>query len=701
MYAMRHVRQTAMLSTVLAVALTLSSCNRTAAPVGDSGWPSYGLNNSEDRFSPLAQINESSVSKLGLAWSMDLPPQARTLEATPLEVDGTLYFTTSLSVVYAVDAVTGKQLWTYDPESWKHRPQAFRSTEGYHRGVAYSNGAVFVGASDGRLISLDAKTGKENWITNTVEGPNSRKQISGAPRVFNGKVIIGNGGADVGTRGYVTAYDQKTGKQVWRFYTVPRDPREGPQENPVLEKALKTWSGEWYKWGGGGTVWNAITFDPELNRIYFGTGNSSNYDPKQRNPKNLDNLFLASIVAVDADTGKYIWHYQVNPNEAWDYKATMDIITANVSIDGKPRKVLMQAPSNGFFYLIDRETGKLISAEKLGKVTWADRIDLKTGRPVEKPNIRYEKGASTFWPSSWGLHSWHAMSYSPKTGLAYVPIMKLPGKFDSNDEERAEADKMVVGSKRYWFPMGGGVVGAPKIDPDDGTGELVAWDPLTQKAKWRVQHKGFWNGGTLVTEGNLVFQATSDGILHAYNAENGKEVWTYNLRNGAVAPPITYSIKGVQYITLLVGYGGATPPGGKMMDPGWRYGKHTPRVLTFKLDGKAQLPETPGPSFEVNAIDDPKLPIDEASAKRGERIWGHTCQVCHGLAGVGAGPVAPDLRESAAAHDYDTLRSVLIDGALVQGGMPQYDDRTDQEVKDLHMYIRKISRDAAKKGPAK
>ncbi|MEQ7762540.1 PQQ-dependent dehydrogenase, methanol/ethanol family [Xanthomonas hortorum] len=683
------------------VLVSLCACTPASSPEGgeatdtpDHDWPSYGLDHTESRFSPLNEINPETVKDLGLAWSVDLPSEARGLQATPLQVGGVLYFTASLSVVYALDAVTGETLWTYDPEAWKYSPRALRATVGSHRGVAYDDGAIFVGSSDGRLISLDAETGKVNWITNTWDEHDSRKQITGAPRTFNGKVIIGHGGADFGTRGYVTAYDQKTGEQVWRFWTVPRDPREGPQENAALEAALETWSGEWYKWGGGGTVWNAITFDPELNQIYLGTGNSANYNPSLRNPEGLDNLYVASIVALDADTGEYVWHYQVNPNEAWDFKATADIILADLDIDGQARKVLMQAPTNGFFYVIDRVTGRLLSAEKYAKATWAERIDLETGRPLEAPGIRYEDGPATFWPSPFGGHNWQAMSYSPATGLVYIPAMKMAATYFATPEDIADAEQTVLGTDRYWFPIGMSIAGRP-IDEDDGTGELLAWDPVHQEARWSVKRRYMWNGGTLVTASNLVFQGTADGWFYAHDASNGDELWRFNVKNGVIAPPITYEVNGVQYVTLLVGYGGSVAVGGPLLDPGWRYRTHPPRVLTFKVGGKTPMPATPEPDYAVSPIDDPQLPIDEQSASRGERFYNRTCAWCHGPGGHGAGAVSPDLRESSAAHDYDALRTILIDGVLVSRGMPQFNEISDREVRDLQMHIRSFSRAAA------
>lgn len=659
-----------------------------------SNWSSYGLNAEEQRFSPLKEINDRTVSRLGLAWAYTLPKSARSLEGTPLAIDGTLYFTTAGSVTYAFDAVSGKEIWHYDPEVSKYNARALRIIQGVNRGLAYSDGALFLGAADGRLISLDAKTGKIKWVANTVEETDSRKQITGAPRVFGDKVIIGHGGADNGTRGYVTAYYTATGKQAWRFYTVPGNPANG-FEDQTQAMAAKTWGGEWWRWGGGGTVWNAITYDPDFNRIYIGTGNSANYNPDDRSPGGGDNLFLDSIVALDADTGRYIWHYQVNPREAWDYKATADIVLADLMIGGKKHKVLMQAPTNGFFYVIDRADGKLLSAEKLGKVTWAERIDLQTGRPVEAPNIRYEKGAVDFWPSSLGMHSWQAMSYSPKTGLVYVPTMQLGGHFESTPQDLAEAQGMMIGSRRYWFPIGASM-GAILLDSDDGTGSLVAWDPVAQKKRWEVKYKNIWNGGTLATNGDLVFQGGADGWLRSFDARNGRELWKFYASNGILGPPITYRVAGQQYLTVLVGYGGIAPAGGSITDAGWRYGKHLPRVLTFKLDGKAKLPPTPGPDFSATLLDDPKLPVDETAAMRGERIWNHTCVLCHGVAAATAGTVAPDLRASPAAHDFDTLRTIVHDGVLAPNGMPQYDEFSDQEIQDLQMYIRKMSRFPAK-----
>ncbi|MCP5389891.1 MAG: PQQ-dependent dehydrogenase, methanol/ethanol family [Novosphingobium sp.] len=663
-----------------------AACSGSAGKEGD--WTLYGLDSNEQRYSPLEQINPDTVSRLGLAWSMELPPQARSMQGTPLAIDGTLYFSTSLSKLYAVNASDGKLLWEYDPEVGKEHPRALRTTQQGSRGIGYFEGSILLATLDGRLVSVDAKTGKPNWVVDTIEEEkgDTRKTITGAPRVFDGKVIVGNSGADFGTRGYVTTYDARTGKQLWRFYTVPGNPADG-FEDETQAMAAKTWSGEWWRWGGGGTVWNGMTYDAELNRIYIGVGNSSNYDPAQRSPEGGDNLFLASIVALDADTGKYIWHYQQNPREAWDWKATNEMILTDMDIGGEKRPVLMQAAINGFFYILDRRDGKLLSAEKYAKATWAEKIDLKTGRPVEVANARYENGPVSFYPSQLGAHNWQAMSYNPRLGLAFIPVLQQPGKYWTTPEKVKEAEAFTLGSRHYEFALGSRF-SLVKLDKDDGTGALLAWDPVAQKARWTVKYKTGWNGGTMATASGLVFQGTADGWFHAYDAANGKELWKFNAMNGILAPPITYLADGEQYVTLLVGYGAAAPD-----DPGWRFGVHMPRVLTFKLDGKAKLPPAPPPSFDVTPIDDPSFRIDQASAARGRELWLRNCSICHVPGGANAN--YPDLRQSAMAQDPEMLRKIVKEGALSALGMPQIDELSDQDIADISMAVRDFARRAA------
>jgi quinohemoprotein ethanol dehydrogenase len=500
---------------------------------------------------------------------------------------------------------------------------------------------------------------------------------------MNDKVIIGNGGADFGARGFVTAFDANTGKQLWRFYTTPGSPAQN-KGDPAMEAAAKTWSKDFTKnTGGGGTVWNGMTFDPEMNRIYIGVGNAGPYDPEVRSPDGGDNLYTSGIVALDADTGKYIWHYQENPRDSWDYKATPNIVMATLTIGGKPRKVLMHAPTNGFFYVIDRETGKLVNEPgKTTVITWAKSIDMNTGRPVENPGIRYENGMTEIWPGTIGGHNWQAMSYNPKLGLVYIPIQQIGGRFTRSKEESDQA-----------FNVMGLLTEAIVKKDGDGKGSLVAWDPVTQKEAWRVQNANLWNGGTLATAGNLVFQGTAEGLFNAYNAANGKRLWQFNAGLGIVGAPMSYSIGGKQYVSILVGYGGTTAAFGKFMDVGWKYGAQPRRLLTFALDGKATLKPSPPPDFTVHALDDPDLVLNEADVTAG-RTLSVQCAACHGVGMHSTGTPGPDLRESAIALKLDTLSELLKSGALMSTGMPRFENLTDTQIRQLHAYIRARAREA-------
>lgn len=663
-----------------ALALALAAAALVAAAPPDVDWPHYGGQHDEAGHADLAQIDRSNISRLGLAWSLDLPGE-QSLEATPLAIDGVLYFTGSYADVYAVSVETGKLLWKHEVSVWEHNPDKMNYIFPLNRGVAHADGRVFVGATDGRLIALEARTGRQLWSVETVER-DDRRTITGAPRVFNGKVIIGQGGGDAGMRGYVTAYDQVTGKKVWRFYTVPGSPEEN-RGDPAMEMAAKTWGGEWWKTGTGGTAWHGITFDTELNRIYVGTGNSGPYDPEKRSPGGGDNLYLASVVALDADTGAYVWHYQQNPREAWDYKSTAGMITATLTIDGRPRKVLMQAPTNGFFYVLDRETGRAISAEKLGKVTWADRIDMATGRPVEMPNIRYETGSSLIWPSTLGAHNWQAMSFSPRTGLVYVPYMHLGMRFTRAPETFQ------------------GVIARPEFSGDgkDGKGALIAWDPVAQKPRWTAWHKYLWNGGTLSTAGDLVFQGTADGWITGYDAEDGKVLWRFDAGLGIIAPPISYAWKGTQYVSILVGWAGPNPYAMGIMPTGWRYNAQPRRLLTFKLGGKARLPETAPYDETVHPVDDPAFVIDPALAAAGKRLFNDNCSGCHGKDAESSGAPGPDLRESGVVLDKTALWSVLHDGALLPKGMPRFAAFTEEQAGEIQHFVRERARAVKKSGP--
>ncbi len=683
---MRPVRSMGWLAT-LACALLTAAAHGAGA---HADWNSHGGGVDEANYSALDQISTQTVSRLGLKWSLDLPGEV-SLEATPLAIDGTLYFTGSSSDVYAVDALSGRILWKFDPEVWRYRPEHLKLIWGINRGVAYAQGRVFVGTQDGRLIALDARNGKQLWSVKTL-ADSSVQTISGAPWAIKDKVLIGNGGADFGARGYVTAYDMRSGRKRWRFYTTPGDPAKGyevePFERSTMKMAARTWGGEWWKLGGGGgTVWDNMTYDPELNRIYIGVGNAGPWNPRLRSPGGGDNLFVASIVALDADTGRYIWHYQANPGEAWDYKNTANMVTAELNIGGTPRKVLMQSPTNGFFYVIDRLTGRLISAEKTGKVTWADHIDLTTGRPVETDNIRYQNGPVEIWPSAVGSHNWQGMSFNPRSGLVYIPYMQLGARItDENDPGPRTSEPGVH--------FGGVFIQLIVRDKDDNKGALLAWDPVAQQPRWRIARDGMWNGGVLSTAGDLVFQGTGDGQFLGYDASSGEQRWQFDAGGGVIASPISYSVGGVQFISLLVGWGGTVAPISELTTRGWKFGAQPRRLLTFALDGTAKLPPTAPRDYKVHALDDTALQIDTALAAAGATLYQDNCAYCHGRRLVTAGAPANDLRESAIALRWDSFRSVVAEGALLPKMMPRFGELSEAQVRAIYMYIRSGARDA-------
>jgi quinohemoprotein ethanol dehydrogenase len=626
-----------------------------------SNWLSYGRTYFESYYSPLALINDKNVNQLGIAWFLDLPGE-RTLEATPLAVDGVLFFSGTYGKTYAVDARTGRLLWNFDPHSGEYRPDIFRysGSLGGHRGVAYWRGKVYVGVVDGRLFALDAKTGSVLWSVQTFDDPKAHKAISGAPRVFNGKVIIGHNCFGADSRGYVTAYDTETGQQRWRFFTVPGEPAKG-FENPAMATAAKTWSGQWWKSGGNGSVWDSIVYDPEFNRVYIATA-----DPgKLREPPKTDNLFVSSVVALNADTGEYLWHYQENPGGYWDYDSNAPMILADLTIGGTSRKALLHAPKNGFFYVIDRTHGQLISAEKFAKVTWADRIDLKSGRPVKVPDVR------DIWPNFLGAHSWQPMSFNPITELIYLPTMQLGMHSDS-----------------FYDLL--------RMDANDGTGSLLAWDPVAQKKRWEVRQDSLFSSGTMTTAGNLVFQGTGRGDFIAYDARTGESLWRFDAGLGIFATPISYQVDGVQYISVLVGYGGSVGLLGQQFDYGWRFNEQPRRLLTFALGKRGALPATQPPRFIVRAVDDPTVLIDAPQAAKGADLYGSSgCRACHGPRLENTGSFAPDLRESALAMNWEAFKSVLHNGSLATLGMPKFEDLSDEEIREIYMYIRQRARDAA------
>jgi len=629
-----------------------------------NNWLTVGRTYSEQRYSPLSKINTDTVKQLSLAWSLDLDT-ARGQEATPLVVDGVMYTSSAWSKVQAIDPATGKLLWQYDPKVPQERG-VMVCCDVVNRGVAFWKGRVYVGTIDGHLIALDAKTGAEVWSMITVD-QSKPYAITGAPRIVKGKVLIGNGGAEFGVRGYLTAYDADTGKQLWRFYTVPGDPTKG-FEQPILAEAAKTWKGEWWALGGGGTVWDSMAYDPELDLLYIGVGNGSPWNQRIRSPGGGDNLFLSSIVALKPDTGEYVWHYQTTPGETWDYTATQHIILADLVINNEPRKVLMQAPKNGFFYVLDRTNGKFISAQPFSTVNWATGIDAM-GRPIENPAARYPNPKEPFiaFPGPLGAHNWHPMSFSPQTGLVYIPANDLPFVYLEQKDFKAQPLGFNVGidPRAASMPQGDPKVKEAMLAPVRGF--LRAWNPITQKEAWSVEHPGPWNGGVLSTGGGLVFQGNAVGLFNAYDAKDGKLLWSAPAQTGVIAAPMTYSVNGEQYIAVLAGWGGAYPITAGDGNSKGSIGVNKSRVLAFKLGGAAKLPDAPT-ATPIQAV--ARVGSDKDVA-RGFYVFHSYCAVCHGDSAVGGG-VIPDLRWSPIAADKTAWKEIVIDGARKERGMVSF-----------------------------
>jgi quinohemoprotein ethanol dehydrogenase len=653
---------------------------RLANAAGEAGqWLMDGRTYDAQRYSPLKAINESNVSQLGLAWFAELDT-LRGVEATPLFIDGVLYNISAWNITTAYDARSGKALWTYDPQVPREWGR-YACCEPVARGLAFWKGKVIIATLDGRLIGLDAKTGKPMWTATTFD-KSQPWSITGAPRVFDGMVVVGNAGADLGVRGFVSAWDADTGRFLWKFYLVPNDPSKGPDgaaSDSVMAMAAKTWTGEWWKLGGGGTAWDSIAYDPQLGLIYVGTGNGGPDAQLHRSPGRGDNLFLCSIVALDAKTGAYRWHYQEVPEEDWDYTCTQSIVQADLVIDGKPRKVLMHAPKNGFFYVIDRTNGQFISAQNHVPVTWTTGIDPVTGRPKMNPEAHYGTDPVLVAPGPGGAHNWFPMAFNPETGLAYFPqyehwfIYALdpnfkPQPFRSNGgwggysgdalKKRAELQKLINEREKT---------------------ALVAWDPVKQQVRWKVPLPRHGNGGVLTTAGNLVFEGTTKQTFAAFRATDGALLWEMPVQSAPVAGPITYELDGVQYVAVNAGWGG----GAAQVERSIGIAEHraSARLLVFKLGGKLQLPPLP-PATPVP--DPPPLRASEATVQQGAGIYARTCAQCHGQLAVGG---VKDLRQMT-RETHAQFNDIVLKGLRVQKGMASFANLlTVAEVEAVHAYV--------------
>jgi len=681
---------TVSLGTLSSPATNSVTVNQQALISPGKEWLNYGRTYKEQRYSPLAEINKNNVNELDLAWSFKFDT-ARGMEATPIMHNGVLYVSTGWSHVHAINARTGAEIWHYDAKVPKAH-LAKTCCGPVNRGVAIwqkdemSPLQVFFGSLDGRLIALDALTGKENWSVQSTP-TDGNYSITGAPRIVKDMVIIGNGGGELGVRGYISAYDVSSGEMRWRFYTVPGD-RNKPQESEALEKALSSWSGdEWYKLGGGGgTVWDTLVFDPDLDILYIGTGNGSPWNRDLRSPGGGDNLYLSSIVAINPNDGKYIWHYQTTPKENWDYTATQQLILAELTIKGEERKIIMQAPKNGFFYVLDRVTGELLSAEKFGHVTWATHVDMATGRPVESEFADYQKnGGSYLWPSPFGAHNWQPMSYSQKTGYIYIPVQSFPAYFTGQKEVRYLENRWNTGVDLNEIRGPQSWVAGRAVMDALVYGELVAWDPIKNERAWTVRHPKPSNGGTLSTAGNLVFQGTWDGVFTAYDAANGDPLWQYQSDSAILAGPITYELDGDQYVAVAQGSGGVV-----MLTIGDEVRKNTVnqnRLLVFKR-GKSEKGFLP--------IDDSVVQIqplyghsdtDDATIKNGEYLYHTNCASCHGIDAT-SNYVVPDLRYMT-EKTHEDFATIVLGGSLTHKGMIGfYETLNLDDVNMIHEYLK-------------
>ena len=663
---------------------TLDGARIIAADEEPGNWLAHGRDYEERRYSPLDQINMDTVSNLELAWFADTGT-TRGLEASPIVVDGVMFATGSWSLVYAYDAKTGELLWRYDPEvprEWG----ANACCDVVNRGVAVWKGRVYVGTIDGRLVALDAGSGEVVWDVQTTPA-DKPYTITGAPRIIKDLVIIGNGGAEYGVRGYITAYNAESGEEVWRFYTVPGNPDLG-FESPAMQRAAATWrGGEWWEVGGGGTVWDSMAYDPDLDLLYIGTGNGSPWNRYIRSPGGGDNLYLSSIIAINPNNGSMVWYYQTTPGDTWDYTATQHIMLLDFEVNGEVRKVLVQAPKNGFFYVLDRRTGEFLSAKPYVQTTWASHVDPETGVPVETDG-QYANEPKLIYPSPYGGHNWHPMAYNAQTGLVYIPALDVPMVFGQASQFEYNTRTWNTGiDQSLMAPPDSLVVEleARKLV----RGHLLAWDPVTQRQAWKVQHSGAWNGGVLSTAGGLVFQGRADGYLAAYAADTGREVWETKTYAGIIAPPVSYAVDGEQYIAVMAGWGGAfalasgIPPQPGMIS---RHG----RMLAYKLDGGEVLPE---PQVFASEIPTPQpLTGDPEQIERGEVVFHAHCSVCHGGGAVGSG-VLPDLRYSNDAI-HEQWNAIVLDGALSIKGMVGFQGvLTEQDAEDVRQYVIKRAHD--------
>ena len=638
------------------------------AAAGDAepgSWLAHGQTYEEQRFSTLTQINRDTVAKLGLAWVKNLDVPFR-MQATPLVIDGVMYFTDPWSVAYAVDACTGEEIWRFDPETDRAFIRYSCCGGPSNRGVAAYKGRIYFATFDARLVALDQTTGEKVWDVDTTHYPtHTPYTITGAPRAVHGKVMIGQSSSEFGVRGHLSAYDADTGELAWRFFLVPGDPSQ-PFEHPELEEAAKTWTGEWWKLGGGGTPWHAIVYDAKFDQLIFGTGNGAPWPRKIRSPGGGDNLFLGGVMSVNPNTGRMNWFYQMTPGDNWDFNAAQDIALMDLEVDGEMRSVLVQAPKNGFFYLLDREDGELLTAEPYMDQNWATHIDMETGRPVEHPD-QYDEEPRWVMPGNSGAHSWQAMAVDPNRGVAYVPVQEmaafysLPKAFLETGEYELDPNRMSLGVD-FGPPPGG-----PEKPEDKGY--LKAVDARTGKILWSVQRETPYNGGALATAGGLVFQGDAAGTLAAYDADDGSTLWEYDTQGSTPASPISYELDGEQYLAVLV-------------SGQWRREESDGRLMVFKVGAEGDVTKSLG---EVQIPQPPPLAASEEEVRQGELLYNRVCVGCHGIGAVAT--MNADLRMMT-AETHERFQEIVRGGALSDKGMLSFAAAvTEEETELIRQYV--------------
>jgi quinohemoprotein ethanol dehydrogenase len=660
---------------VLVAALTAVSVShaRPAGQVPGGDWNMLGRTPEQHHFSPLKEINDGNAGRLGLAWHADLPT-ADGLLANPLVDDGLVYQIGAYSRVWAIDVRNGKVVWSYDPKVTVASQFASMWSHHLNRGVALWRDRVIFGTSDCRLIALNKRTGARLWDVQACEADGTRA-INGAPRVGGDKVFIGNSDVDTGIgRGSMNAFDAETGKHLWRFYTIPGDPSLEENQTRGNRIAARTWVGDhWWLTAGGGSTWEGITYDPLLNRVYFGVDGPSPWNASKRRG---DNLFTESVVAVDADTGEYLWHYQTVPNDTWDLNDCSPIVIADLPVNGKSTRVLLHAPKNGFLYTLEAATGRLLAADRIGHPTWASRIDLSTGRPVENPQARYyathEKRAMVN-PGPVGIHNWHAMSFSDATGLLYVPLTDVPVLYAMWEQSAA------LGGDTWTDYYAG--MSDPKLR--NRMGRLIAWDPVARKERWGVTLEVGTNGGVLSTAGNLVFEGRGTGEFAAYRADSGEKLWSYQSGSAIQGAPSSVEVDGTQFILVPVGDGGgiglSVPRYSSTMS-----GRGPSRLLAFKLGGSDTMSTTSPP------IVFPKPPLPAAApalVEKGKSLYtANACDYCHGPGAERWTMSVPDLRRSGAGTHAEFL-GIVIGGARASAGMPQFPQMSVDDAEAIRAFI--------------